>query len=257
MINATADSFFPGSRTPKTADAVERALRLIEEGADWIDIGGESTRPGSSAVSAAEELRRVIPIVEAVAEKGLVPISVDTQKPEVARAAREAGASILNDVGGLRAPGMLEEAIAFDRVIVMHMAGSSPADMQRFASYGDVVREVKEFLKQRRDAFVQAGGDAARLVYDPGIGFGKTVEQNLSLIKHVGAFKEIGPVLLGASRKSFIGRILNAEDPNDRLEGSLGAACYLALQGVDVLRVHDVSATRRCLELLSAINGSK
>lgn len=242
VVNATPDSFYAGSR-----GGLERAKRLLDEGADWLDVGGQSTRPGSQAVSIDEELRRVLPLVEALA--GDAVVSIDTDKPEVARRAREAGARVLNDVNGLRAPGMIEEARGYDEVIVMHMQGT-PADMQKEPRYADVVGEVEAFFKERMAA---AG---RKVLLDPGIGFGKTLEHNLSLLKHLDRFAKLAPVVLGVSRKSFLSKITPDSGPEDRLEGSLAAAVWGAAAGAKVLRVHDVAATRRALETVGAIMGA-
>ncbi|MDD5656088.1 MAG: dihydropteroate synthase [Elusimicrobia bacterium] len=255
IVNVTPDSFYPGSRTPDAASAAQAALRQVEAGADLVDIGGQSTRPGSDPVSEAEELRRVLPVFSALAGRIRVPLSIDTDKAEVARRCLEAGAVVVNDVSALRGdPGMARAARAASAVILMHRGGGSPKTMQDEPRYGDVVREVGDFLAERREAFARAGGDPGRLLFDPGIGFGKTVAHNLSLLKHLSRFNRLGPVVLGVSRKSFIGRALGADDgPEARLEGSLAAAAWAARQGVRVLRVHDVAATRRVLALLAAI----
>ena len=245
IVNCTPDSFFPGSRH----GGIDSGLKMLDEGADWLDIGGQSTRPGSEPVPLEEELRRVVPVVKALAKKAVV--SVDTDKAEVAKQAREAGAKILNDVTALRGdPGMLAEAGKFDKVIVMHMLGTSPKTMQNEPSYGDAVAEIKEFLKQRASLL----GEKALI--DPGIGFGKTLEHNLSLLKHLDEFAAIAPVVLGASRKSFIGKITPDSGPEARLEGSLAAAVWGARAGVAAVRVHDVAATRRALDVISAIEGA-
>lgn len=246
IVNCTPDSFYPGSR-----GGIEHGLRLIDEGADWIDVGGQSTRPGSDPISVTEELKRVLPVIDALA--GKTTISIDTDKPEVARQARAAGATILNDIAALRGPGMLAEAPQFDRVILMHMQGDSPKTMQKNPRYGEVVHEVADFLRQRLEAFAKAGGKRENALIDPGIGFGKNLDHNLSLLKHLNDFAKIAPVVLGTSRKSFLSRITPDSGPEERLEGSLAAATWGAAQGAAVLRVHDVGATRRALDVFSAI----
>ena len=257
VLNATPDSFYGASRTPEKRACLEAAMRLAEEGADILDIGGQSTRPGSDPVSEEEELRRVLPVVEELSRRLSIPISVDTDKAGVARRAREAGASVLNDVRALRGEGMVEAALEYEAVVLMHMSGASPKEMQNDPFYEDVTEEVKEFFGERTRKYMQAGGDAARLLYDPGIGFGKTTEHNLTLLRRIEAFVKMGPVVLGVSRKSFIGKILGSEDnplpPEDRLEGSLAVACMAAIQGVRILRVHDVGATRRALRVMEAV----
>jgi dihydropteroate synthase len=227
----------------------------VAEGADLIDIGGQSTRPGSEPVSEAEELRRVVPVVAALAGQIRVPISIDTDKAEVARRCLEAGAAVINDVSALRAdPAMAEAARSAAAVILMHRGGASPKTMQDHPTYVNVVGEVREFLAQRREAFRRVGGDPDRLLFDPGIGFGKTCEHNLSLIKHINEFAGLGPVVLGVSRKSFLGKVAGGDGgPEERLEGSLAVACWAALKGVRVLRVHDVKATKKALAVLAAI----
>ena len=248
VLNVTPDSFYPGSRVSDHGEAVERGLKMVEEGAEMLDVGGQSTRPGSEAVSADEELRRVIPVIERLAARVEVPISIDTDKPAVARAALAAGATVVNDITGLRRPEIAEGAEA---VIVMHMLGDSPKTMQDNPVYQDVVGEVKSFLAERSR---RAG---CPVLVDPGIGFGKTLEHNLELIRRVDELSAIGPVVLGVSRKSFLGRLLGdpaKHGPEARLEGSLAVACWAALKGVKVLRVHDVEATRRALVTWSALN---
>ncbi len=245
IVNATPDSFYPGSR-----GGIDHALRLIDEGADWIDVGGQSTRPGSDPISVNEELKRVLPVIDALA--GKTTISIDTDKPEVARHARAAGAKILNDVTALR-NGCMAEAVKFDLVILMHMQGESPKTMQKDPRYGDVVGEVGAFLRERLAAFVKAGGKRENALIDPGIGFGKSLDHNLSLIKHMDDLAEIAPVVLGASRKSFLSRVTSDEGPEHRLEGSLAAAVWGAQHRAAVLRVHDVAATKRALDVISAI----
>lgn len=262
VVNVTPDSFYAESRTPSTQEAIERGLKLCVEGADLLDIGGQSTRPGSEPISAQEEAARVIPVIAGLAGHVRAPISIDTDKAQVARQALEAGASILNDVSALRQdPAMPSTAVDFDAVVLMHRGGDSSKTMQDNPFYKDVVAEVRQFLTGRRKVFQEAGGDPARLLFDVGIGFGKTLEHNLSLIKHLDQFAALGPAVLGVSRKSFLGRLAAAGSarlpgPEERLEGSLAVACWAALAGVKILRVHDVLATRRALQVLGAIQNS-
>jgi dihydropteroate synthase len=254
VVNVTPDSFFPGGRSPSTEAAVERALRLVDEGADFLDVGGQSTRPGSEAAPLEVELARVIPVVKALAQIVKIPISVDTDKARVAAEALDAGARIVNDVTALRAdPDMARVAARAERVVLMHMLGASPKTMQADPRYGDVVREVREFLEERLEAFEAAGGDRKRVWVDPGVGFGKNLEQNLALIKHVGEFSSLAPVLLGVSRKSFLGKISSDDGPEERLPGSLALAAWAGFANVDVLRVHDVVETKRALAALAAV----
>lgn len=261
IVNATPDSFFPASRAAGEA-AVARALGLVAEGADLLDVGGESTRPGSEPVGAEEEAARVLPLVEALAARAGVPVSVDTAKPEVARRALDAGAGVLNDVLALRGgPGMPAVAARYPLVVLMHMLGTSPKTMQAAPVYGDVVAEVTSFLAERLAALRAAGAAADAAWVDPGLGFGKTTEHNLALLKGLEALAGLAPVLVGASRKSFIGRLLGSEDaplpPEERLEGSLAAACRAAQAGAVCVRVHDVRATVRALDVWKAAAGPR
>lgn len=256
IVNATPDSFYPASRAAGEA-AVSRALRFVEEGADLLDVGGESTRPGSEPVSADEEFSRVLPVIAALAARAGVPVSVDTSKPEVARRALDAGATVLNDVAALRGGAdMPAVAARYPLVVLMHMLGTSPRTMQAAPSYGDVTAEVTAFLAQRLAALRAAGAAPDRAWVDPGLGFGKTVEHNLTLLRGLEALAGLAPVLVGASRKSFIGKLLGSEEaplpPEERLEGSLAAACRAAAAGAVCVRVHDVKATVRALEVWKA-----
>ncbi len=254
VVNATPDSFFSGGRTPSAGAAVERALMLVEAGADILDIGGRSTRPGSEPVALEVERARVIPVITALAKKVKVPISVDTDKSEIAAEALDAGARIINDVSALRADRRMPLIAArAERVVLMHMQGLDPRSMQADPRYDDVVGEVKSFLIERLEAFIAAGGDRARVWVDPGVGFGKTLEHNLALIKHVGELAEVAPVLLGVSRKSFFGGIRPDGGPEDRLPGSLALAAWAGFAGVAALRVHDVAETRSAFDALSAV----
>jgi dihydropteroate synthase len=258
VVNSTPDSFYAGSRAPSAEAAVERALRLIDEGADYLDIGGQSTRPGSDAVSLEAERARVIPVIRALAKRIKIPISIDTDKARLAEEAIDAGARIVNDISALRAdPGMAKAAARAERVVLMHMRGVSPKTMQIDPSYDDVVGEVRAFLAERLEAFTAAGGDPARVWIDPGVGFGKTLEHNLTLIKRVGELAAIAPVLLGVSRKSFLGRLSPDAGPEERLPGSLALAAWAGFSGVEVLRVHDVAETKKALAALAAVAGAR
>jgi dihydropteroate synthase len=256
VVNVTPDSFYPASRAAGEG-AVERALRLIDEGADMLDVGGQSTRPGSEAVPLETELARVIPLIKALAPRVKVPISVDTDKAEVAARALDAGARIVNDVSALRAdPDMARVAARAERVVLMHMLGTSAKTMQNAPRYDDVVVEVTDFLADRLEAFAAAGGDPDRVWIDPGVGFGKDLQDNLALIKHVGDLAAVAPVLLGVSRKSFLGKIRPDAGPEERLAGSLALASWAGFAGVEVLRVHDVAETKKALAALTAVAGS-
>jgi dihydropteroate synthase len=255
IVNVTPDSFTDGGMYLTTDDAVRHGARLVDEGADVLDVGGESTRPGAEPVDVDEELRRVIPVIEGLTEiQQTTPISIDTRKPEVARAALAAGARIVNDVTAGRDGAMLEAvADTGAGIVLMHMLGE-PQTMQDDPRYEDVVAEVHEFLRERIEAAVFAGIAEERVCVDPGIGFGKNVEHNLALLRSVSALRLLGAaVMVGASRKRFIGVLTGAEDPADRLEGSLAAAVLAASLGADVVRVHDVAPTVRALRVADAI----
>jgi dihydropteroate synthase len=242
VVNITPDSFSDGGRFFDAGAAIAQAHRLAEEGADVIDLGGESTRPGAAPVSEPEELERVIPVLEAITAFNK-PISVDTRRPGVMKEALARGASMINDVEALTAPGTLDAVVASDcAVCLMHKKGD-PATMQRDPHYDDVVREVRDFLEQRVTACERAGIARERIVVDPGFGFGKTAQHNLQLLRALGQFEDLGvPLLVGLSRKSTVGRI-TGRPVEERLAGSLAMA-LLALQGgARILRVHDVGET--------------
>ncbi len=253
VVNVTPDSFSDGGHFFDLEDAVARGLGLVAEGAAIIDIGGESTRPGARPVTADEELCRVIPVVERLRPVTGAIISIDTSKPEVMRAAGTAGADLINDVWALREPGALEAASASGcAVCLMHMQGA-PRTMQHSPHYRDVVAEVREFLEERVEACRAAGISSERLVLDPGFGFGKTLEHNLALLRHLGELTADGmPVLAGLSRKSMIGT-LTGKPPERRLQGSVAAALIAAMNGARILRVHDVAATVDALKILEAV----
>jgi dihydropteroate synthase len=254
ILNVTPDSFSDGGRWLEPAAAVEQGLRLVQEGADVLDVGGESTRPGAAAVPADEEARRTAPVIAALRRAGLsVPISIDTRKAAVARVALDAGATIVNDVSAGRHDPELLPLVA-ERgagLVLMHMLGE-PASMQRAPAYADVVGEVSAFLVERRAATLAAGVPPERVWLDPGIGFGKTLEHNLALLGSLERFAALGPVLLGASRKSFLGA-LTGRLPAERLLGSLACAARAAQAGVAAVRVHDVAATRELLDVLARV----
>lgn len=247
IVNVTPDSFYDGGQHP---DPISHARQLIADGADWLDVGGESTRPGAAFVSVQEECDRVLPVIEAL--RGQVPISIDTTKPSVARQARRAGATILNDVRGLRDPEMMAVSGSFDHTIIMHSRGT-PKTMQGLTDYGDLIAEVRDELLARATA-----SSCPQVWLDPGIGFAKTAAQSLSLLKHLGVLVAAGyPVLVGASRKSFIGRALDLPAAEDRLFGSLGAAAAAVSRGAAALRVHDVRATCDLVNLLNAVEDAQ
>jgi dihydropteroate synthase len=255
IVNVTPDSFSDGGRFATTDAAIEHGLRLAAEGADLLDIGGESSRPGSKPVSLDEELARVVPVVRGLAGRLTIPMSIDTTKAEAARQALQAGASIINDItAGLGDPemiGVVRDAGA--GVVLMHMQGT-PETMQQNPTYTDVVREVRDFLADRVRACVAAGVPAERIAIDPGIGFGKTSEHNLELLRNLDARLEIGrAVLLGVSRKGFLGR-LTGRPITDRVAASLAAASFCVSRGTaHILRVHDVAATVDAVNVLGAL----
>jgi dihydropteroate synthase len=256
IINVTPDSFSDGGRFFDRKAAVSAGIRMAEEGADFLDAGGESTRPGSEPVAASEEIARVVPVIESLAGRVDVPVSVDTRKAAVAGAALDAGATIVNDVTAGSDPdmfGVLRGSPA--GVVLMHMRGD-PGTMQQLTDYDDVVTEVRDYLAERVEAAVAAGIDRKRLAVDPGLGFAKTAEQNYLLMKDVRAFLDLGcPVVVGPSRKSFIGKVLGTE-VGERLEGTAGAVALLASQGAHVIRVHDVKEMVRVVRVVDAITGS-
>lgn len=254
IVNVTPDSFSDGGRWLEPTQAVEHGLRLLQEGADVLDVGGESTRPGATRVEEAEERRRVEPVIAGLRAAGVsAPLSVDTRKASVAAAALDAGATLVNDVSAGRHDPELLALVAQRRagLVLMHMQGE-PGSMQRAPAYVDVVAEVLTFLDERRRTALDAGVSASRLWLDPGIGFGKTLEHNLALLQSLERFVALGSVLLGASRKSFLGT-LTGRLPEERLVGSLAAAARGAEAGVAALRVHDVAATRELLAVLARI----
>jgi dihydropteroate synthase len=253
ILNVTPDSFSDGGLFDGLERAVEHGCRLAAEGAELIDIGGESTRPGSRPPTLAEELDRVVPVVEALRRRVPVPLSVDTSRPEVMRAAVAAGAGMINDVRALRAPDALEAAAQLGvPVCLMHMQGS-PETMQRAPRYQDVVDEVRAFLAERQRACLDGGIRPEHLVVDPGFGFGKTLSQNVTLLASLGRLSGLGvPIMVGLSRKSMLGQ-LTGRAVGDRLPGSLAAAVIVAQRGAAVLRVHDVAATRDVLAVLDAV----
>lgn len=261
VVNTTPDSFSDGGRFLDPGRAVDHALALIEEGAGVIDVGGESTRPGADDVPETEELARVLPVVRALAAQTAAPISIDTRKPRIARACVDAGASIWNDVSALRAaPDSLAEGARLAqsgvRLVLMHAQGS-PSTMQDAPAYGDVVGEVEAFLKARMAAAIEAGVPPGRIILDPGIGFGKTAEHNLALLRATPRFAALGPPLLvGASRKRFIAAVDRAGAPHARAGGSIAAALAAAAGGAAILRVHDVAATRQALAVARAISAA-
>ena len=254
VLNVTPDSFSDGGDFIDQQAAVARGLEMLRNGADVIDIGGESTRPGAAPVDAAEEMRRIIPVIKALREQTAARISIDTCKPEVARAAIGAGADIWNDVMALRAEGAIETAAELGvPVILMHMAGT-PTTMQQTPRYSDVVSEVCDFLTERADIAMAGGVDAGSIWLDPGIGFGKSLDHNLALMHDLDQVIALGyPVLFGASRKRFIAAIDDGAAETERLGGSLAAALRAAQAGASMVRVHDIRMTLQALKVQAAI----
>lgn len=257
IVNVTPDSFSDGGRFLDTGRAVEHALKLISEGADILDIGGESTRPGAEPVEAAEELRRVLPVIRAVRSETKTLISIDTMKASVARAAVEAGADIINDVTGLRGdPAMLRTACECDAgLVIMHMSGT-PQTMQKLPQYDDVVREVQTYFEARLHSLENAGISRERIVLDPGFGFGKTLGHNISLMRSLPELSVSGrPILVGVSRKSMIGRLLESEELEDRDWPTVALTAHARELGARVVRVHEVKPNVYAMRMAEAILG--
>ena len=253
VLNVTPDSFSDGGRYADVADAIERGVAMAGEGAAIIDVGGESTRPGAADVGLQEELERVVPVIEALVRRVRVPVSVDTSKPEVMQAAIAAGASLVNDVKALRAPGAVEAVAGTGAAVcLMHMRGE-PRTMQEAPSYGDVVGEVRQFLASRVQVCVAAGIGRESICVDPGIGFGKRPEHNLALLSAIGRLADPDlPVLVGISRKSLVG-IITGRPPGGRLAGSVAFAALAVMGGAAIIRAHDVAETVDAVKVASAL----
>jgi dihydropteroate synthase len=254
IINVTPDSFYDGGKRLDPDKAVADGIGLVEAGADVIDIGGESTRPGARAVSVEEELQRVLPVIRGLRQNVNVPISIDTYKAQVAQAALSEGADIVNDISALRFDPQMAVLVAAEKVpvVIMHMQGT-PQTMQAEPCYNNVLREVQDFLTTQVHFAIEAGVERGNIIIDPGIGFGKTLDHNLTLLRGLPVLASMGqPLLVGASRKTFIGKILGVE-PEQRLEGSLAAAIAAVFGGAHILRVHDVKETRKAIRVADAI----
>ncbi|MFL5241688.1 MAG: dihydropteroate synthase [Gemmataceae bacterium] len=255
IVNVTPDSFSDGGSYLNPEEAIAHGHRLVEEGADILDIGGESSRPGSQPISVAEELQRVLPVIEGLASRCAVPLSVDTYKAEVARRSLETGCAIVNDITALRGDEAMVEVVRSHKVgvVLMHMQGT-PATMQQSPHYADVVAEVGQFFEERLKTLTGQGIPAEQIVLDPGIGFGKSSSHNRDLLARLGEYQRLGrPILLGVSRKGFLGKITGRE-PQQRLAASLAIVCLIALrQTAQIVRVHDVEETRDVLKVLEAI----
>jgi dihydropteroate synthase len=258
IVNVTPDSFSDGGRYDRPETALAQGLRLVEEGADLLDIGGESTRPGAQPVDAQAELARVIPVIEALAARTDVPISIDTSKPEVMQAAVAGGATMINDVNGLREQGAIDSAARSGvPVCIMHMQGQ-PRTMQAAPSYDDVVAEVRKFLADRIEACLAGGIAREHICIDPGFGFGKTLVHNLELFARLEELQSLdAPLLVGISRKSMLGSITGHKHPDQRLAASIAAAMLAAQRGAAIVRVHDVAETVDALKVLQAVSQSQ
>jgi dihydropteroate synthase len=255
ILNVTPDSFSDGGEYFDKDSAIRHALQMAEDGADIIDIGGESTRPGSDAVDAKEEIKRTIPVIEALLKKNNVPISIDTYKSEVAKIALETGASIVNDISGLRFDSSMPSVIAKHRapVVIMHIKGT-PKNMQKNPEYDALIPEIMDYFRESIAIGVRAGINEKKIILDPGIGFGKSLEHNLEIINSIKEFKLLGkPVLIGPSRKSFIGEILGNASPDKRLEGTGAVVALSILNGANIIRVHDVKHMAKVAKIADAI----
>lgn len=258
IVNVTPDSFSDGGVNFDADAAIRHGLALVGQGADLLDIGGESTRPGAQAVSEQEELRRVIPVIEALARQTTVPLSIDTSKPGVMRAAVRAGAGLINDVHALRQEGALDAAAELEvPICLMHMQGE-PGGMQADPHYDEVVGDIKRFLADRIFGCELAGIPRKRLLIDPGFGFGKTLDHNLALLRELQQFATLGvPLLVGLSRKSFLGQLSGRSNPAERVHASVAAALIAVQRGASIVRVHDVAATADALKVWNAVGAGK
>ena len=255
ILNITTDSFYDGGKYISVDKAVKHALKMVDEGADIIDIGGESTRPGAEPISVDEELKRVIPVIEILSKKLSIPISIDTYKAKVAEEAINAGATIINDISGLRFDPLMPEVASKYKVpvIIMHIKGT-PKDMQKNPQYDALIPEITEYLRGSIVLAKQAGVEENMIIIDPGIGFGKLLDHNLQIIKNLKEFTQLGkPILIGVSRKSFIGKILNDASPSERLEGTASSVAISVINGANIVRVHDVGFMSKVVKVADAI----
>jgi dihydropteroate synthase len=262
VLNVTPDSFSDGGKFFSVESAVEYAIQMEKDGADIVDVGGESTRPGAEPISMNEEMNRVLPVIEQLVGTIDIPISVDTHKSEIAQKALDTGASMVNDISALRDDKNLAGVVAEYNVPIclMHMKGN-PRNMQTNPIYTNVIREIYDFLKERTEYALSCGIKKGNIIIDPGIGFGKRtgkgIEDNCEILKHLSKLRDLGfPILVGASRKTFIGNVCRKSKPlpvSERLEGSLAAACLAVINGADIVRVHDVKETRRCVDLVDCV----
>lgn len=259
ILNVTPDSFSDGSLYFNKSAAIKRATQMVEEGADIIDIGGESTRPGSEPVTIEEELRRTIPVIEALAKEVKVPISIDTYKSEVAKRALDAGVSMVNDISGLRFDPEMPDVLSEYNVpvVIMHIKGR-PKDMQQNPVYEALIPEIMDYMREGIKIARQSGISGDKIIIDPGIGFGKTFDHNLEIIKHLREFTLLEkPILIGPSRKAFIGKILGDVPPAERLEGTAAAVAISIINGANIIRVHDVREMVRVAKIVDAIKNYK
>lgn len=256
ILNATDDSFYSGSRVGSVENAVNRAMKMIEDGADILDVGGESTRPGSDPVSVEEEIERVVSVIEGIRKKNKdILISVDTYRSKTAEESIKAGADIINDISAMTFDdGMADIAVRYNvPVILMHIKGT-PKNMQKNPHYDDVVKEVKEFFEERIDYAIKKGIKKDKLILDPGIGFGKNFDHNMELIRNIDKFFVFDlPILLAVSRKSSIGEALGGVPVEERLEGTIAISCYAAMKNVDMVRVHDVLENKRAIKMIEVL----
>ena len=257
ILNITPDSFSDGGLYYTKNKAVDHALKMHDEGADIIDIGGESTRPGAEAVSLEEEMKRVVPVIEELAKRLTIPLSIDTYKSRIAHAALSAGASLVNDISGLKFDPEMSAVVASHKVpiAIMHIKGT-PKNMQKNPSYTALIPEILDYLRRGLECARSAGIDEDNIIIDPGIGFGKTVEHNLEIIRRLNEFSGFEkPILIGPSRKSFIGKILNDLPVTERLEGTAAAAAIGIFNGANIIRVHDITAMVRVAQVADKIKG--
>ena len=258
ILNVTPDSFSDGGKYHSTKDAVKKGIQLVKDGADILDIGGESTRPGSDSVTKTQEIERVIPVIRKLRDKKIKTlISIDTNKSDVAKLAIESGANIVNDISGLTMDKKMVRVVASANVpiVLMHMKGL-PKNMQKKPLYSNLISEIYDFLKTQANFAIDNGVESKNIIIDPGIGFGKTLEHNLELLGNLTRFTELAPVLVGLSRKRFIGTLTQKEDPTDRLAGSLAAAAYALSHGIHILRVHDVIETCELTQIFDTLTNT-
>jgi dihydropteroate synthase len=259
ILNITPDSFFDGGKFLSRDLAIDHALRMADEGADIIDVGGESTRPGSEPTSLSEELKRVLPVIEGIRKHSEIPLSVDTYKADVAKKALDAGADVVNDISALSFDVCMADVVARANVpVVMQHIKGTPRDMQKNPSYEDVIGEIKSFFVERISFAQDKGIKAEQIVIDPGIGFGKRLQDNLTILRDLKVLKELGkPLLIGTSMKSFLGRILGTDDVSERAEATLASIAISLWNGADIVRVHDVARTRKVVLFMEALMTAK